>query len=83
MESTTPSEPRLRALLEAGLALSSELSLDSLLERLTELSAELTGARYAALGVARISNASLTTASANRSEPRSVTRRTAAASSAR
>ena len=51
MESTTPSEPRLRALLEAGLALASELSLDSLLQRLTELSAELTGARYAALGV--------------------------------
>ena len=51
MESTTPSEPRLRALLEAGLALASELSLDSLLQRLTELSAELTDARYAALGV--------------------------------
>ena len=51
MESATPSEPRLRALLEAGLALASELSLDSLLQRLTQLSAELTGARYAALGV--------------------------------
>jgi signal transduction histidine kinase len=51
VESATPSEPRLRALLEAGLALASELSLDSLLQRLTELSAELTGARYAALGV--------------------------------
>jgi signal transduction histidine kinase len=51
MESATPSEPRLRALLEAGMALASELSLDSLLQRLTELSAELTGARYAALGV--------------------------------
>ena len=36
VEPTTPSEPRLRALLEAGLALASELSLDSLLERLTE-----------------------------------------------
>jgi signal transduction histidine kinase len=46
-----PIEPRLRALLEAGMALSSELSLDSLLQRLTELAAELTGARYAALGV--------------------------------
>jgi hypothetical protein len=43
--------PGLRALLEAGIALASELSLDSLLQRLTELSAELTGARYAALGV--------------------------------
>ncbi|MFL5909687.1 MAG: GAF domain-containing protein [Gaiellaceae bacterium] len=51
MESATPSEPRLRALLEAGMALASELSLDSVLQRLTELSAELTGARYAALGV--------------------------------
>jgi signal transduction histidine kinase len=47
----TPSEPRLRALLEAGIALASELSLDSLLQRLTEIAAELTGARYAALGV--------------------------------
>jgi signal transduction histidine kinase len=49
--SESPSEPRLRALLEAGLALASELSLDSLLQRLTELAADLTGARYAALGV--------------------------------
>jgi signal transduction histidine kinase len=51
VESATPSEPRLRALLEAGMALASDLSLDSLLQRLTELAAELTGARYAALGV--------------------------------
>jgi signal transduction histidine kinase len=51
VESATPSEPRLRALLEAGMVLASELSLESLLQRLTELSAELTGARYAALGV--------------------------------
>ena len=51
MESATPSEPRLRALLEAGIALASELSLDGLLQRLAELAAELTGARYAALGV--------------------------------
>jgi signal transduction histidine kinase len=51
VESATPSEPRLRALLEAGMALASELSLDSLLQRLTELAARLTGARYAALGV--------------------------------
>jgi signal transduction histidine kinase len=50
VESATPSEPRLR-LLEAGLVLASDLSLDSLLQRLTGLSAELTGARYAALGV--------------------------------
>ena len=51
MEAATPSEPRLRALVEAGIALASELSLDGLLQRLTELAAELTGARYAALGV--------------------------------
>jgi signal transduction histidine kinase len=42
---------RLRALIEAGMALASELSLDALLQRLVELAAELTGARYAALGV--------------------------------
>ncbi len=51
MEAATPSEPRLRALVEAGMALASELSLDSLLQRLTELATELTGARYAAMGV--------------------------------
>lgn len=51
MESAKPSELRLRALLEAGMALASELSLDSLLQRLVELAADLTGARYAALGV--------------------------------
>lgn len=33
------------------MALASELSLDNLLQRVTELAAELTGARYAALGV--------------------------------
>ena len=42
---------RLRALVEAGIALSSELSLDALLQKLVETAAELTGARYAALGV--------------------------------
>jgi two-component system, NarL family, sensor histidine kinase DevS len=45
------SEHRLRALLEAGIAVTSELSLDAVLQRLTETAAELTGARYAALGV--------------------------------
>lgn len=45
------SEKRLRALVEAGVALTSELSLDALLQRLVEAAAELTGARYAALGV--------------------------------
>src|SRR4029453_15050023 len=36
---------------EAGMALASELSLDNLLQRLTAVAADLTGARYAALGV--------------------------------
>ena len=42
---------RTRALVEAGIALNSELSLDSLLQRIVESAAALTGARYAALGV--------------------------------
>ena len=42
---------RLRGLVAAGIALSSELSLDDLLRKLTETAAALTGARYAALGV--------------------------------
>ncbi|HEY2326117.1 MAG TPA: GAF domain-containing protein, partial [Gaiellaceae bacterium] len=46
-----PDESRLRALLEATVGLTSELSLDALLQRLVEVSAELTGAQYAALGV--------------------------------
>jgi signal transduction histidine kinase len=42
---------RFETLVEAGIALTSELSLDALLRRLLELAADLTGARYAALGV--------------------------------
>jgi signal transduction histidine kinase len=42
---------RTERLLEAGLALSSELSLPVILQRIVELAAELTGARYGALGV--------------------------------
>jgi signal transduction histidine kinase len=42
---------RLRGLVDAGVALSSELSLDDLLQKLAETAAALTGARYAALGV--------------------------------
>ncbi|MGH3137385.1 MAG: GAF domain-containing protein [Gaiellaceae bacterium] len=42
---------RLRILVDAGIALSSELSLDALLQRIVETAAELTGARYGALGV--------------------------------
>ena len=46
-----PETDRLRGLVEAGIALSSELSLDDLLLKLAETAAALTGARYAALGV--------------------------------
>jgi signal transduction histidine kinase len=42
---------RLRGLVDAGIALSSELSLDALLQKLARSAAELTGSRYAALGV--------------------------------
>jgi len=51
MKAVTPSETRLRAVLDAGLAIASELSLDSLLQRVVESAAALTSARYAALGV--------------------------------
>ncbi len=44
-------DERLRGLVDAGIALSSELSLDALLQKLVHSAAELTGARYAALGV--------------------------------
>jgi signal transduction histidine kinase len=44
-------QDRMRGLVEAGIMLSSELSLDAVLQRLVEAAAELTGARYAALGV--------------------------------
>ena len=42
---------RLRALVDAGIAVTSELSLDSALQRIVEAAAAITGARYAALGV--------------------------------
>ena len=51
MNTVTPDENRLRALVEAGVSLTAELSLDPVLQRLVEAAAELTGARYAALGV--------------------------------
>lgn len=51
METTPTGESRLRALFEAGVAVTSELSLDAVLQRLVEAAAELTRARYAALGV--------------------------------
>ena len=42
---------RLRAIVDAGVALASELSLDAVLKKIVETAAELTGAQYAALGV--------------------------------
>jgi signal transduction histidine kinase len=42
---------RLRALVETGIAINSELSLDGVLERIVEAAARVTTARYAALGV--------------------------------
>ena len=51
MDALSVTEGRLRALFAAGLAVTSELSLDALLHRLVDAAAELTGARYAALGV--------------------------------
>jgi signal transduction histidine kinase len=47
----TSTDNRLRALLEAGVSIASELSLEALLQRLMTTAAELTGAQYAALGV--------------------------------
>jgi len=51
MDALSVTEGRLRALFTAGLAVTSELSLDKVLRRIVEAAAELTGARYAALGV--------------------------------
>ena len=45
------SEDRLKTLVEIGLLLTSELSLDGVLQRLADHSARLLGARYAAIGV--------------------------------
>jgi signal transduction histidine kinase len=42
---------RLRALVDAGIAVTSELSLDAALQRIVEAAVSITGARYAALGV--------------------------------
>jgi two-component system, NarL family, sensor histidine kinase DevS len=48
---STQESSRLRTLVETGLAISSDLSLDSVLQRIVEAAALVTGARYAALGV--------------------------------
>ncbi len=44
-------ETRWRSLIEAGIAVTSELSLDAALQKIVEAAAQLTGATYAALGV--------------------------------
>jgi len=44
-------EERTRSLVAAGIALSSELSLDAVLQKLVDTASALTGAHYAALGV--------------------------------
>lgn len=52
MTGTAASAPdRFRALVESGIALSSELTLETLLRRVVETAVALTGARYGALGV--------------------------------
>jgi signal transduction histidine kinase len=47
----TPAEARLRRLIDVGRSLVSELDLEAVLERVLDAARELTGARYAALGV--------------------------------
>jgi signal transduction histidine kinase len=59
VDALSVSEGRLRALFAASVAVTSELSLDALLRRLVETAAELTGARYAALGVIDASGSQL------------------------
>jgi signal transduction histidine kinase len=47
----TEETDRFRILLQTGIAITSELSLDAVLQRIVEAAALVTGARYAALGV--------------------------------
>jgi signal transduction histidine kinase/CheY-like chemotaxis protein len=44
-------ERKLRALVDAGILLTQELSLDAVLQRIVEVASQLLGAKYAALGV--------------------------------
>ena len=52
-------EPRLRRLLEVGRAIVSELDLESVLRTVLDAACELTGARYAAIGVLATDRTSL------------------------
>jgi signal transduction histidine kinase len=47
----TPADRRLAALIDSGLALASELDLDTLLQRIADLALEVIGAKYGAVGV--------------------------------
>src|ERR687897_2607877 len=51
VELRTLDEKRLAALLEAGRGLVAQLEVDAVLEELLRVACELTGARYAAIGV--------------------------------
>src|SRR5438270_11747112 len=51
MMATARETDRVRALVETGIAINFELSLDGVLERIIEAAARLTGGQYAALGV--------------------------------
>ena len=51
MASPAKRDERLEQLVLAGLALTSEASLDGVLDRVAEIAAEVIGARYAAIGV--------------------------------
>ena len=79
-------EARWRGLIEAGIAVTSELSLDAVLQKIVESAASLTGARYAALGVidrsGRALERFLTTGIDPETHRRSASCRTVAASSA-
>ena len=44
-------QERLRAVLEAAIVVTSELSIEAVLQRIVEAAVKLTGAKYAALGV--------------------------------
>ena len=59
MPRRTDQVDRLRVLVDAGISLSAELSLDALLQRIVETSAQLTGARYAGLAVVDPTGSSL------------------------
>ena len=87
MDTASTGQAGLRNLLEASRALTSELSLDALLERIVQVAAELTGSQYAALGVIdRTRHAARALRHARdrrrRARPRSATCRAGGASSA-